>query len=68
MWMHAVFVSPLTATALGSVYVVLRALYPFLLGDRISKFQAKRVFLVTGPAYLIVAFLLGSTVVAAFVG
>ena len=68
MWMHAVFVSPHTAAALGGVYVVLRAIYPFLLGRSLSKTQSKRVFAVTGPAYLIVLYFLGSTVVAAFAG
>lgn len=65
MWMHTVFVSVQTATVLGSAYVVLRAIYPFLLGKSLSKTQSKRVFAATGPAYLIVFYLLGSTVVAA---
>lgn len=62
MWLHAWFVSPLRAAALGSVYVVLRAAYPFLLGKSVSKTQSKRVFFATGPCYVIVFYLLGSTV------
>lgn len=65
MWMHAVFVSPQSATWLGGVYVTLRAAYPFLLGKNLSRTQSKRVFAVTGPAYLIVFYLVGSTVAAA---
>ena len=68
LWMHAVFVSPSTAAALGAVYVALRVLYPFLLGKSLSKTQSKRVFAVTGPAYLIILYLVGSTVVAAVTG
>ncbi len=65
LWLHAVFVSPSTATALGAAYVVLRALYPLLLGKSLGGTQSKRVFAVTGPSYGIVAYLVISTVVAA---
>ncbi|MFT5684199.1 MAG: hypothetical protein ACI8RZ_005140 [Myxococcota bacterium] len=65
MWLHAVFVSTDSAAILGLVYVVLRAVYPFLLGRSLSKTQSKRVFLVTGPCYGIILYLLGSTVYAA---
>jgi hypothetical protein len=62
MWLHAVFVSATHATVLGAVYVVLRAIYPSLLGRRLEKTQSKRVFLVTGPCYGIVFYLLGRSV------
>lgn len=65
LWLHAVFVSISRATALGTVYVVLRGIYPFLLGKELSKTQSKRVFFATGPAYLIVFYLLGATVYTA---
>lgn len=65
MWLHALFVSPPTATVLGGLYVVLRALYPSLLGKSLSKTQSKRVFFATGPSYLIVFYLLGGTVYTA---
>ena len=65
LWLHAVFVSPTVATALGGAYVALRALYPMLLGRRLAGTQSKRVFAVTGPAYGIVFYLLGSTLYAA---
>jgi hypothetical protein len=68
LWLHAVFVSPLSATILGGVYVALRTAYPLLLGRNLSKTQSKRVFAVTGPAYLIVFYLMGSAAVAAFRG
>jgi hypothetical protein len=66
LWLHAVFLSPLRATVLGGVYVLLRALYPVLLGRSLSKRQPKRVFAVTGPCYLIIAWLGGQVLVAAF--
>ena len=68
LWLHALFVSPFNATALGAVYVVLRSLYPFLLGKNLSKLNPKRVFFATGPSYLIIIYLGVSTVYAAFGG
>jgi hypothetical protein len=65
LWLHAVFVSTARATALGAAYVVLRSVYPLLLGTKLSKTQSKRVFFVTGPAYLIVFYLIGATVYTA---
>jgi len=68
MWLHAVFVSTLSATVLGGAYVTLRTIYPFLLGKSVSELQSKRVVLATIPAYLIVLYLGGSTVFAALTG
>ncbi len=65
MWLHAVFVSPQHAAWLGVAYTILRAGYPILLGKSLSKTQPKRVFLVTGPAYGIIVYLLTSTVYGA---
>jgi len=67
LWMFAIFVSPTHATRLGAAYVVLRAIYPFLLGGRVSKVQSKRVALVTFPCYAIVFTLLGGAAWAALV-
>lgn len=66
LWLHAVLVSPRSATALGLAYVVIRAIYPFLLGRSVSKTQSKRVIFATGPAYLIILTLGGSTVWTVF--
>lgn len=68
LWLHAVFVSPQNAAYLGAAYVVLRSIYPILLGRRLSRTQSKRVFLVTGPAYCIVFYLLAGSVYAALGG
>lgn len=62
LWLFAVFVSPRQAGWYGGAYVALRAIYPLLLGKRLSKTQSKRVFFVTGPAYLIIFTMLGRTV------
>ena len=62
LWLHALFVSPVVASYLGAAYVILRSLYPVLLGKSLSKTQSKRVFFATGPSYGIVFYLLGSTV------
>lgn len=68
LWLHAVFVSPSHATYLGLAYVVLRSIYPALLGKRLSRTQSKRVFFVTGPSYCIVFYLLGSALYTALSG
>lgn len=59
LWAFALFASPTHATWLGGAYVVLRALYPLLLGRRVSKVQSKRVAFVTFPCYGIVFGMLG---------
>ena len=61
LWLFAVFVSADTATWLGAAYVAVRALYPFVLGARVSKLQPKRAALVTFPCYAIVFTMLGGT-------
>ena len=68
LWLHAAVVSVTVATVLGAAYVVCRSLYPVLLGTELDKTQSKRVFFATGPAYLIVYYLLGSAVWVALVG
>lgn len=65
LWLHAAFVSVEHATYLGAAYVLLRSVYPTLLGKNLSKTQSKRVFIVTGPAYGIVFYMLGSAACAA---
>lgn len=62
LWMCAIFATPRLATLLGAAYVVLRCVYPILLGRRVSKVQTKRVYLVTFPSYVVVLTLLGVTV------
>ena len=68
MWTYALAVSPGGAAVLGGAYVALRAVYPFLLGARIEEVQPKRVALVTFPCYGIIAWMLGSSVAAAWSG
>jgi len=66
MWLFAIFVSPFQATVLGGIYVVLRGIYPLLIGSHLSKAQPKRVFFVTGPCYLIIFSMLGITLSSLF--
>lgn len=66
LWFFAIFASPRYATWLGAAYVILRTIYPFLLGTRVSKVQSKRVALVTFPSYLIVFTMLGGAAWTAF--
>lgn len=68
MWLHALVVSPDVAAGLGSAYVVLRAVYPFLLGGRIEQVQPRRVAFVTFPCYAIIGWMLGTSVARAWLG
>jgi hypothetical protein len=67
LWLFAIFVSPRYATWLGAAYVALRAIYPLLLGKRLTNINTKRVAFVTFPCYAIVFTMLGGTVWAAFI-
>ncbi len=66
LWLFAVFGSPVYATWLGAAYVALRSAYPFVLGQRMSKLQSKRVAFVTFPCYAIVFTMLGGAALAVF--
>jgi hypothetical protein len=68
LWLHAVFVSTSHAALIGSVYVVLRAFYPLLMGKRLSMMNPKRVHLVTVPCYIMVFYLFGAVVWRALSG
>lgn len=65
LWLYAVFVSTAWATVCGVIYVVLRSLYPVVLGRRLSKVQSKRVYIVTLPCYALIFYMLISVVVRA---
>ena len=67
LWLHACFVSPDGAAALGALYVALRALYPLLLGPRIEAMQSRRVAFVTLPCYAIIAGMLVHLVLEAWI-
>lgn len=62
LWLHAIYVSASSATILGIVYVVLRSIYPVLIGKKLSKINPKRVYFVTLPCYGIIFYMLGSVV------
>lgn len=68
LWLHAVFVSSYYASLIGLLYVALRAIYPLLMGKRLSKINPKRVHLVTVPCYIMVFYLFGAVVFRALVG
>ncbi len=60
LWLFSIFASPTYATWLGAAYVLLRSVYPFLVGKRLSKIQSKRVAFVTFPCYAIVFTMFGA--------
>jgi uncharacterized membrane protein YecN with MAPEG domain len=67
LWLFAIFGATTYATWLGAAYVVLRGVYPLLLGKRLSKVQSRRVAFVTFPCYAIVFTMLGGAAWAALV-
>ena len=75
LWLYAIFVDPRRATTLGTIYVVFRAAYPFLLratypflqsDGRLSKRNPKLVIVATLPNYLIIFYFLGATAVEVY--
>ena len=58
LWLYAVFVSALWATWAGALYLVLRVLYPFVLGRKLKRGIPTRLLFVTFGSYGILAFML----------
>ena len=56
LWVTALFVGPMWATAGGVVYVASRALYPFAMGSRLGRGVRALLFLSTGPGYLVILY------------
>ena len=63
LWLHAVFVSPTTATWGGAVYVAARVVHPFLIGSRLGREVRQSILLATIPGYLALAFLMVGIVI-----
>lgn len=64
LWLFSIMVSVFYASVFGGIYILLRAIYPFLLGKRVSKINTKKVAFVTFPCYAIIfSFLISSLVV-----
>lgn len=53
LWMMAVFVDPFRATLGGSLYVLARAAYPFVLGARVGRSIPARILGSTMVGYLV---------------
>lgn len=68
LWLHAVFVSPMSATVAGGVYVVARAIYPVMMGARLGRGLRASIFVATAPGYLVLAWLAGGLVWRLIVG
>tara|TARA_R110001592_G_scaffold135108_4_gene351074 strand:- start:25720 stop:26160 length:441 start_codon:yes stop_codon:yes gene_type:complete len=54
LWLFSVLVSVYYATIFGVLYLALRAIYPMLLGKKVSKVNTKKVCFVTIPCYMII--------------
>lgn len=62
LWVYAIFVSPLSATVGGAVYVLARAVYPYFLSGRIGRDIPGRLLLTTLPGYAVIAWFAVSSV------
>ena len=60
LWLNAVFVSPMSATIAGGIYVAARAIYPLALGKRLGRGVRAMVLASTVPGYLVVLYFLGA--------
>ena len=59
-WLYVVFVSPSTGTILGWVYTIARALYPFMIGNRMGRDIPMKVLISTVIGYgVIFYFMIG---------
>lgn len=64
LWLHALFVSPASATVAGTVYLVSRLAHPFVMGARLGRGVKVAILYVTVPGYLVLAYLLAGLVYA----
>jgi len=66
LWLVAVFVSPVFATVGGSIYVLTRVLYPFMMGSRLGRGVKGSILVATLPSYLVLLSFMGALVWAVF--
>jgi hypothetical protein len=62
LWLHAVFVCPVSATIAGGIYLACRAAYPFLLGTKLGRGVPTRVLPATFSAYAVLLYLSGGLI------
>ncbi|MDP1540089.1 MAG: MAPEG family protein [Moraxellaceae bacterium] len=62
LWLVAVFVSPVFATVGGSIYVLTRVLYPFMMGSRLGRGVKGSILVATLPSYLVLLSFMGALV------
>lgn len=56
LWLQAIYVSPLSATMGGALYVLSRAVYPFLIGRELGRGVPARVLFTTVVGYLVLTY------------
>lgn len=62
LWLVAVFVSPMFASVGGCIYVLTRALYPFMMGSRLGRGVKGSILVATLPSYLVLLSFMGALV------
>lgn len=64
LWLNAVFVSPMSATVGGGVYVAARLLYPFVMGRKTGRSAPALIMASTVPGYLVLVWFAGALIAA----
>ncbi len=62
LWLNAIYVSPFSATVAGGVYVAARALYPFLMGERLGRGVPAIITVSTGLGYAVITWYAGALI------
>jgi hypothetical protein len=62
LWLHAVFVCPVSATIAGGVYLAARLAYPFLVGRELGRSVSMRVYPATFSGYAVLLYLAGGLI------
>ena len=67
MWVHSFFVNPTVGGILGFCWIALRIAYSFVMPKELKYINPKKVFFTTLPQYLIILYLVSSTLVYAII-
>ena len=58
LWLQAAVDTPQNAAILGSIYVLLRVLYPFFLGKTLKRYIPKRLLINTFTGYAVLVLMM----------
>ena len=62
LWLNALFIGPEGATMAGGIYVITRAIYPFLMGKTLGRGIPLRIFASTFTGYAVLIYFAGALI------